>query len=217
MQRGNFAINRAKLLEYVRKRKVVGITCLYKQELKYKDQEEPNRIVDDGLPFEFNEQTQLHENRIMIGIALFHVHKPRKDSVFPEELTKLPIFQGRVKLDKSSRSHSREEYKSVSSFSVDETTQVANILLLAVVPQCRRSGIGTLLYKKALWHIETNFRDCVLIYGQKNDTLHNILSWRSVVQFLNKNHFKCLNEEQLPESGKLIMYYPITNIVRRKD
>jgi hypothetical protein len=46
------------------------------------------------------------------------------------------------------------EYKGYSSFNVDAKTRVANLFMLAVVPQCRRSGLGTLLYKKVLWLVE---------------------------------------------------------------
>ena len=39
-------------------------------------------------------------NIILIGIILLHVHQPREDSTFPEELRSLPIFQGKVRLTK---------------------------------------------------------------------------------------------------------------------
>jgi hypothetical protein len=33
-------------------------------------------------------------------MVLIHLHKPRNDSSFPDELKGLPIFQGKVKLKK---------------------------------------------------------------------------------------------------------------------
>lgn len=91
------------------------------------------------------------------------------------------------------------EYNGVSNFLVDEATQVANMLMLAVIPQCRRSGLGTLLYKKVLWLIESQFTQCVLIYGQRNDSLQIVHNWKAVSCFLLKNHFKLVENGQLAE------------------
>ncbi len=53
-----------------------------------------------------------------------------------------------------------------------------------------------MLYKKALWLIESNYRDCVMIYLQRNDLLHSVgyhSSWRGFTCFLTKNHFKIID------------------------
>ncbi|TNV81848.1 hypothetical protein FGO68_gene6278 [Halteria grandinella] len=158
-------------------------------------------------------------NNILIGMILLHVHQPKNDSSFPEALRSLPIFQGKVRLRKENpvvnaavvsgsqifttnnamlpdrKPQDPEQSESVSTFFVDSSTQVANILMLAVVPQCRRSGIGTLLYKKALSLIESQFTNCVLIYGQRNDALQLVLSWKAVSCFLVKNHFKVIEAD----------------------
>ncbi|CDW71469.1 UNKNOWN [Stylonychia lemnae] len=93
-------------------------------------------------------------------------------------------------------------------------SQVAKIIFLGVVPQCKRSGIGTLIYKKCLHIVENQFPNCILLYYLKNpDFLSS--NFRSIQGFLVRNHFKILNESrQLGEtiSDKTVFYYNITSL-----
>ena len=71
---------------------------------------------------------------------------------------------------------------------------VGQILLFGVVPQCKRSGIGTLIFKKAVHLVEQQYPECALIYFQRNESFVS-KDWNSVNQFFLKNHFKLLNEK----------------------
>jgi hypothetical protein len=160
IQRGNLNANRAQIIEYVKQRKLVGIACFYKQPTKSSlsqfhladDPEEREGLVHNRMPGGEKENREDRSkgseafNNILIGMILLHVHQPKNDSSFPEALRSLPIFQGKVRLKKENQiSHgpnkrtselggAGEQYKSVSTFFVDSSTQVANILLMAVVP-----------------------------------------------------------------------------------
>eukprot|EP00347_Sterkiella_histriomuscorum_P011422 403372515 len=181
------------------------------------------------------------EDLTLIGIILMQFQLPT-DQDFPETLKLLPIFwpfkskpvnpdgdpntpqngadnnQANFHANNSELNRDDLEQQNLIQERILQEkaskNQVAKILMIGVVPQCKRSGIGTLIYKKALHIIEQEFPHCVLVYFQRDQ---NFLSnnWRSLHSFLCKNHFKIINDSKIlgdTINERTLFYYNITSL-----
>jgi len=89
-----------------------------------------------------------------------------------------------------------------------DNVEIARLLFLNVLVQCRGAGIGTLLLNKGIHVLERLYKDTTLVYYEKEMILQEEERFE---EFLLKNHFRV----PTGESQRRLLYQPLESMTTK--